>query len=104
MPPPTVVPVTIQTLEGAVDDASYNLLYARVPSEYKVLVDGIYFIKFDPYRTKRSKNTAWYTRPRHCLELVQASKSLDSKLDHTLAHYASIVTLPQCKWKYFQRV
>ena len=66
----------IKALEEAADDATYDLIYARIPQINKTTVRDVRYIYLDPYRTKKSKRTAWYWKPEHAVELVRVTKGI----------------------------
>jgi len=54
---------TIKALEAAqraADDAAFNLVVARMPSNYRLKVRGIHYVLYDLYRPRKSKRRAWY--------------------------------------------
>ena len=65
---------TIQALYDAATDAAYDLAVARIPSDNRIKVKGINYVKYDPYRSKRSKRSAWYWAPSQSLELIRTTK------------------------------
>jgi hypothetical protein len=68
---------TIQALINAKDDAAYNALVASIPSRNKYRApDGIEYVKMDPYRSKKSKKTAWYWHPALAEELIRTTKGM----------------------------
>ncbi|CZR50294.1 uncharacterized protein PAC_00166 [Phialocephala subalpina] len=83
-PPPSLappatgpVPITLPILQRTLDDTAYESVYARVPDNHKLDIDGLSWIKVDPYRVQKIILTAWYSQPRNSYDVVQASKSLD---------------------------
>ena len=51
---------TIRALETAATDAEYNLLVAQIPREYKIRIRSTTFIKYNPYRPRKSRRKVWY--------------------------------------------
>ena len=57
---PTDEELTIQALTEAKDKATYNHVLITIPREHKIKVKGIHYIRYELYRKKKSKKTAWY--------------------------------------------
>lgn len=74
---PAEAPITLRSLEDIADDAAYDVVYAKIPDEHKLLIKRLWYIKRDPYRVQQARFTAWYTQPAHSYEIIQASKSLN---------------------------
>jgi hypothetical protein len=51
---------TIRALAQAATEAEYQLCVGKIPKEHKIKIGGILFIKYEPYRPRNSKRTAWY--------------------------------------------
>jgi hypothetical protein len=62
--------------QEAHDDAEFNLIVARMPLDYRLMINGIYYVKYDPYRPKKSVRTAWYWLPSQATELIRTSKGI----------------------------
>ena len=62
----------------AKDDAAYEVLVASIPSRNKCQCGRINYVKVEPYRTKKSKKTAWYWNPALAEELIRTSKGMPS--------------------------
>lgn len=65
---------TIQALLSTKDDAAYEHLCASIPRAHRVKIKGIHYIRYDPYRSKKSKRNAWYWQKDQAEELIQISK------------------------------
>lgn len=69
---------TIQALLTACDDAAYSLIVARIPREHRLKLHGIHYIRYEPYRSKKSKRSAWYWHPTQGEELIQTSQGIQA--------------------------
>ena len=69
---------TLRALNDAKDDAAYEVLVASIPSRNKCQYGRINYVKVEPYRTKKSKKTAWYWNPALAEELIRTSKGMPS--------------------------
>ena len=67
---------TIQALTEAKDEATYNHVLATIPREHKIKVKGIQYIRYEPYRKKKSKKTAWYWNPDQAEELIRVTPGI----------------------------
>jgi hypothetical protein len=47
-------------IQAAADDIVFNLVVARMPSDHRIKVQGIYYVLYDLYRPCKSKRRAWY--------------------------------------------
>jgi hypothetical protein len=65
---------TIQALTAAKDEAAYDLIYASIPREHRVKIYDVHYVKYEPYRSKRSKRNAWYWNPTQAQELIRVTK------------------------------
>ena len=45
---------SIRVLFEAHDDATYDLAVARIPRDHRVQVNGIWYVRYEPYRHRRS--------------------------------------------------
>ena len=50
----------IKALETAATDAEYDLLVAQILREHKIKINSITYIKYTPYRHRKSKRKVWY--------------------------------------------
>jgi hypothetical protein len=64
----------IQALYAAIDDARYDLAHASIPRDNRVKIKGIHFVKYDPYRSKRSRRSVWYWDKKQAEELIRVTK------------------------------
>jgi hypothetical protein len=65
---------TIKALDAArkaADDAAFNLVVARMPSDHRIKVRGIHYVLYNPYRPRKSKRSAWYWAPVQGQEEVE---------------------------------
>ena len=69
----------IQALIDAVNDAQHQLAYDRLPSSHRVRIKGINYVRYNPYRSSKSKRTVWYWDPSQAEELFRASKGMASQ-------------------------
>lgn len=76
---------TIQGLLTAKDDASYDLLCAQIPSANRVKIRSVTYVKYDPYRIKKSKRSAWYWGDQG-EELIRVTKGKHSYLNSLLIY------------------
>jgi hypothetical protein len=67
---------TIRALHQAATDSEYDLCVARIPRENKLKIEGITYVKYDPYRPRKSKRTAWYWAPDQGEELIRTKKGI----------------------------
>lgn len=70
--------ITIEGLQHAADDATFDAIYARVPDEHKARIDGVWYVKYDPYRKGPSKNSKWFTKVPHAEDWIRATKGTTS--------------------------
>lgn len=73
-PEPGTQRATLASLNEAVDDATYDALYATIPREHKVKIGSIWYIKYEFYRSGTDKRRSWYMMPAQCTELIQSTK------------------------------
>jgi hypothetical protein len=50
----------LDAAQAAADDAAFNLVVARMPSDYRIKVRGIHYVLYDSYKPRKSKRRAWY--------------------------------------------
>jgi hypothetical protein len=68
--------------KAARDDAEFNLVVARMPSDHRIKVNGIHYVLYDPYRPRKSKRRAWYFQSDQAQELICTTKGDLSVLRH----------------------
>lgn len=73
---------SIRALFEAHDDAAYNLAVAQIPRDHRIQVRGIWYVRYEPYRHRRSRRSAWYWDKEQAEELIRTSKG-----KHFLAIY-----------------
>lgn len=76
---------TIQGLLTAKDDASYDPLCAQISSANRVKIRSVTYVKYDPYRIKKSKRSAWYWGDQG-EELIRVTKGKHSYLNSLLIY------------------
>ena len=67
---------TIKALEIAATDAEYDLLVAQIPREHKIRIRGTTFIKYNPYRPRKSRRKAWYWDKEQGEEIICTKKGI----------------------------
>lgn len=67
---------TIQALLAAKDDAVYDAVHASVPGDYRIKIRGVHYVRYDPYRPKKSKRSAWYWKEDQAEELIRVTKGI----------------------------
>jgi hypothetical protein len=65
---------SIRALFEAHDDAAYDLAVAQIPRDHRVQVKGIWYVRYEPYRHRRSRRSAWYWAKEQAEELIRTSK------------------------------
>jgi hypothetical protein len=68
---------TIKALVAAqatADDATFNLVVARMPSDHRVKIGHTHYVLYDPYRPRKSKRKVWYWKVDQAQELIWTSK------------------------------
>ncbi len=60
--------------QAAHDDAEFNLVVARMPSDHRIKVNGIHYVLYEPYRPCKSKRKAWYFKSDQAQELICTTK------------------------------
>jgi hypothetical protein len=68
---------TIKALLRAADDSEYNLCVARIPRDHKIRISRVWYIRYDPYRPKRSVRKAWYWGQDQSEELIRVTKGME---------------------------
>lgn len=66
----------LKAAQEAHDNAAFDLVVARMPSDHRVRYNGINYVLYDPYRLKRSKRLAWYWLPDQATELIRTTKGI----------------------------
>jgi hypothetical protein len=51
---------SIRALFEAHDNATYDLAVAQIPRDDRIQVRGIWYVRYKPYRDRRSRRSAWY--------------------------------------------
>ncbi len=46
--------------QAAHDDAAFELVVARMPSNHRIRISHVHYVLYDPYRSRKSKRKAWY--------------------------------------------
>jgi hypothetical protein len=64
---------TIQALFQAHNDTAYKLALARIPTYHRIKLKGVHYVKYNPYRSKKSKRSAWYWHKDQAEELIRTS-------------------------------
>ena len=65
---------TIKALDDAATEAEYQLCLGKIPREHKIKIGAILYVKYEPYRPRKSKRTAWYYRDGQGEELIRTNK------------------------------
>jgi hypothetical protein len=65
---------SIRALFEAHDDAAYDLAVVQIPRDHRVQVKGIWYVRYEPYRQRRSRRSAWYWAKEQAEELIRTSK------------------------------
>jgi hypothetical protein len=73
--------------QQAHDDAEFDLVVARMPSDHRLRVNGINYVKYDPYRPRKSRRTVWYWLPDQATELIRTTKGIYQKPPSLLPDY-----------------
>jgi hypothetical protein len=78
---------SIRALFEAHDDAAYDLAVAQIPRDHRVQVKGIWYVRYEPYRHRRSRRSAWYWAKEQAEELIRTTKGkflISTRLDKIL--------------------
>jgi hypothetical protein len=67
---------TIKALLNAANDSEYDLCIAQIPRDHKLRINGVTYVKYDPYRPRKSKRSAWYWNPLQGEELIRTKKGM----------------------------
>jgi hypothetical protein len=62
---------TIQALFQAHNDTAYKLALARIPTYHRIKLKRVHYVKYNPYRSKKSKRSAWYWHKDQAEELIR---------------------------------
>ena len=46
--------------QAAHDDAAFELVVARMPTNHRIRISHVHYVLYDPYRPRKSKRKAWY--------------------------------------------
>jgi hypothetical protein len=65
---------TIKALDQAATNTEYELCVARIPRDHKIKVGSVLYVRYDPYRPRNSKRTAWYWDQGQ--ELIRTKKGM----------------------------
>jgi hypothetical protein len=65
---------SIRALYEAHDDVAYDLAVAQIPREHRLQAKGIWYVRYEPYRNRRSRRSAWYWAKEQAEELIRTSK------------------------------
>ena len=65
---------TVQALFQAKEDREYDRVYESIPLKHRIKVGPIRFVRYDPYRAKKSKRSAWYWQNGQAEELIRVTK------------------------------
>jgi hypothetical protein len=65
---------SIRALFEAHDDAAYDLAVAQILRDHRVQVKGVWYVRYEPYRNRRSRRSAWYWAKEQAEELIRTSK------------------------------
>jgi hypothetical protein len=71
--------------QAAHDDAAFNLVVARMPSDHRIKIGYTHYVRYNPYRSRKSKRKAWYWNADQAEELIITSKGCFSYI--TLLEY-----------------
>jgi hypothetical protein len=64
----------IAALLDAADDAAYDLAYSQLPSELRLKVSGVQYVRFESLRGPKSKKRAYYWKKDNAEELLRVTK------------------------------
>jgi hypothetical protein len=62
---------TIQALFQTPNDTAYKLVLARIPTYHRIKLKGVHYVKYNSYRSKKSKRSAWYWHQDQAEELIR---------------------------------
>lgn len=65
---------TIRALYEAKCETDYAYLIGQIPRDNKIKLNGVEYIKYDLYRSKKSVRKAWYWDPKQAVELIRVTK------------------------------
>src|SRR3954451_17933417 len=65
---------SIQALLKAQNERAYHNALDKIPSDHKVKIADVYYVKYDHYRSKKSRRDEWYWKPEQAEELIRITK------------------------------
>ena len=66
----------IKALFNTANDSEYDLYITQILRDHKLRINGVTYVKYDPYRPRKSKRSAWYWNPLQGEELIRTKKGM----------------------------
>ncbi|KAH8587861.1 hypothetical protein B0O99DRAFT_601322 [Bisporella sp. PMI_857] len=65
---------SVRALLEAKTDRAFNEALSRIPRENQIKIRDVLYVKYAPYRSKKSTRQAWYWDNNQAEELIRATK------------------------------